>query len=610
MTATSAVASADGQALALLDLARRATTAYERPDLRGQLDRVRTRLADPSIRVLVVGEFKQGKSSLVNALVGAAVCPVDDDIATAVPTAVRHAAAPEAVALWFADGETRREPIALDDVAALVSEAGNPGNERNLHAVEIGLPRPLLASGLVLVDTPGVGGLGSTHSVTTVAALPSADAVLLCTDASQELTGAELDFLQMARDLCPTVACVLTKTDFYPRWRAVADEDRAHLETRGLPIRVMATSARLRSAAAAHDDRDLNIESGYPTLLAFLRDGVVGDSARLARRAAAQTVLGVAGQLDARYRAERSALVEADRSAALVADLEHEQRRASERRSRAARWQQTLSDGIADLAADAEHDLRARTRAIVARVDDLIAQVDPGAVWADLEQWLYRMVNAEVAASYAMVTRRAHELTDRVAGHFADQQAEVPVGVGVQVPLDRLEQARPPQAVDADATSLANKGLTALRGSYGGVMMTGIIGSVLGFGLFNPVSLGFGVVLGGKAIRDERERALNQRRQQARQACRSYVDEVGFSVGKDARDGLRRLQRTLRDVYGEQAAALQQSTAEALDAARHAVRADQQERERRLGDVDAELSRIRGLRDAAQRLVADEAGSR
>ncbi|MBW3603717.1 MAG: dynamin family protein [Actinobacteria bacterium] len=608
MSATDTVAPTDERAVAVLDLAQRAATGYERPDLLRQVERVRHRVTDPQIRVLVVGEFKQGKSSLVNGLVAAPVCPVDDDVATAVPTAVRHADRPEAFAVWAADSGNappRREPIALDDVAAFVSEAGNPGNRRDLRSVEIGLPRPLLASGLVLVDTPGVGGLGSTHSATTIATLPSADAVLLCSDASQELTEPELEFLTMARDLCPTIACVVTKTDFYPEWRAVVELDRAHLEHRQLTAPLIPTSASLRSAAAAGNDRELNLESGYPVLLGFLRDRVAGDVAGLARRAVAQVVMGVADQLAARYRAEREALTDPAGSANLVADLERTQERVTQLRGRAARWQQTLSDGIADLAADADHDLRRRSREVVAAAEGAIANIDPGVAWDDLEQWLYRAVNTEVVASYAMMTGRAEELAARVAEHFAEQQGAPPADVGVDVPLERLDQVRPPTVVEPESASVASRGLTALRGSYGGVMMVGIAGSVLGFGLFNPVSLSFGVVLGRKAIRDERERALSQRRQQARQVCRTYVDDVTFAVSKDARDGLRRLQRTLRDAFTEEAETLQHSTTEALNAARQAVRADQQERSRRLEDVDAELARIRQLRDAARDLVDD-----
>ncbi len=74
------------QALSVVDLGHRASSAYGRPDLAERLALTRRRLSDPAFHVFVVGEFKQGKSSLVNALLDAAVCPVDDDIATAVPT--------------------------------------------------------------------------------------------------------------------------------------------------------------------------------------------------------------------------------------------------------------------------------------------------------------------------------------------------------------------------------------------------------------------------------------------------------------------------------------------------------------------------------------------
>ena len=77
------------RALATVGLAHKAATAYGRPDLADRLRASGQRLADPSFQVLVVGEFKQGKSSLVNALLGEDICPVDDDIATAVPTLMR-----------------------------------------------------------------------------------------------------------------------------------------------------------------------------------------------------------------------------------------------------------------------------------------------------------------------------------------------------------------------------------------------------------------------------------------------------------------------------------------------------------------------------------------
>src|SRR5438046_275915 len=104
----------------------KAATAYGRPDL---ADRIRSsidRILDPTVRVLVVGEFKQGKSSLVNAIVGRPVCPVDDDVATAVPTAVTYAREAVAAAVVRDEGDEplRREPIDVGALPAWVTEDG------------------------------------------------------------------------------------------------------------------------------------------------------------------------------------------------------------------------------------------------------------------------------------------------------------------------------------------------------------------------------------------------------------------------------------------------------------------------------------------------------
>ena len=95
----------------------------------------RKRLADPDVRVLVVGEFKQGKSQLVNALVNAPVCPVDDDIATAVPTVVRHA---ETTTVALVRESARRARPSAPRCRSTSSpstsrEAGNPGNKADAH---------------------------------------------------------------------------------------------------------------------------------------------------------------------------------------------------------------------------------------------------------------------------------------------------------------------------------------------------------------------------------------------------------------------------------------------------------------------------------------------
>src|SRR5262245_60029958 len=138
------------EALALVDLALKATTAYGRPDLSKRLHSTRIKLADPNVRVLVVGEVKQGKSQLVNALVNASVCPVDDDIATSLPTVVRYAENPGVTLVRESEsdsGEPRppeRTDVPIEQLSQYVSEAGNPGNRRQLTYAEVGIPRRIL----------------------------------------------------------------------------------------------------------------------------------------------------------------------------------------------------------------------------------------------------------------------------------------------------------------------------------------------------------------------------------------------------------------------------------------------------------------------------------
>src|SRR6266545_7741326 len=134
------------QLLTAVASAAQSAAAHGREDLTARLAMTARRLKDPSVRVLVVGEYKHGKSALVNAIVGAPVCPVDDDVATSVPTEVRFSKEP--VAALFSepggDEEPRRESVPVARVAELVTERGNPANGLRLRSVEVGLPRKLL----------------------------------------------------------------------------------------------------------------------------------------------------------------------------------------------------------------------------------------------------------------------------------------------------------------------------------------------------------------------------------------------------------------------------------------------------------------------------------
>ena len=376
--------------VAVVERARAAIARYDRPDLDERLAAAHARLLDDRTRVLVVGEFKQGKSMLVNGLVGAPVCPTFDDVATAVPTVVRHAEALD-IALVRPDGE--RTTITGDELADHICEQGNPGNREGWSHAEVGLPRPVLSGGLEIVDTPGVGGLASVHGAATTAMLPSADAVLLVSDAAQEYTAPELDFLAQATAVCPNVACVVTKTDLYPEWRRIVELNRGHLATAGISTEVFGVSSSLRWHAVLHGDADVNAESGFPELIGYLRKRVLGQADRLARRGVVHDVMAVTEQIAGNLLAERTAQQDPAAAAALVRELTEAQQRATALKERSARWQQTLNDGVADLNADIDYDLRDRMKEISRLAEDELENGgDPAKVWDQFAAWVQQEV--------------------------------------------------------------------------------------------------------------------------------------------------------------------------------------------------------------------------
>ncbi len=596
-------------AIELVDVALKATTAYKRPDLGSRLQQTRKRLADPNVRVLVVGEFKQGKSQLVNALISAPICPVDDDIATSVPTLVRHSETPKVTLVReseSASGEpehVERTDIPIEQLARYVSEAGNPGNRQRLTYADVGIPRELLKTGLVLVDTPGVGGLGSAHGAATMAALTGADSVLLVSDASQEYTKPELDFLAAAMQLCPNVACVVTKTDLYAEWRRIVEIDRRHLSNAGVYADVLPVSSTLRLHAIRTQDKELNAESGYPELIGFLRDKVLAQADQLDRRSASSDVLLVCEQLSTTMQAELKARENPEEAEALIAQLERAKAAATELKSRAARWQTTLNDGVADLQSDIDYDLRDRLRQISREAETMADEGDPAEVWDQYAGWVHQQVAAAASANFVWATQRARYIAQQVAEHFA-QAGEVALP---NIQMSSTDGMAPKVTglvmPEQEKFGVMGKGMASLRGGYMGALMFGMLTSLAGLALINPLSIGAGALMGAKSLKDEKKRLLQRRQAEAKMAVRRHIDDVQFQVGKDSRDMLRHMQRTLRDHFTTIAEELQTSINGAVQAANAALQENESERKKSITDLRAELERVTGLAKKARVLA-------
>jgi Dynamin family len=267
---------------------------------RSMLDGLSGRLHAGRLRVLVAGEAKRGKSTLVNALLSRPVLPVGVIPLTALATTVRYGQPEEAIAV-FRDGRARSFPLsALDD---LVTERGNPGNRRNLASVTVVVDAPVLARGVELVDTPGTGSVYAHNTAAAEAALDTMDAAVFVLTADPPVSASERELMARVARLSVTMFVVLNKADYLtgygtdapglPAPEPAADRNgsdeltealqftaRVAGETAGRPVRVYPLSAR--SALAGGD----------PGFAAFAADF----AGYLDRGRAADLRLSVAGQ--------------------------------------------------------------------------------------------------------------------------------------------------------------------------------------------------------------------------------------------------------------------------------------------------------------------------
>jgi len=168
------------------------------------------RLATGRLNVVVVGHFKRGKSSLLNAIIGRPVLPVGVTPVTALVTLIRRGPA-ESAHVHFLDG--RKESISLDSLADFISEKANPKNLLAAEKVDIELPDLDIPPNVVLADTPGTGSVFRHNTEALQRWLGHIDAAVFVISADPPVGEAELELLREVRSRAGETRIVLNKID-------------------------------------------------------------------------------------------------------------------------------------------------------------------------------------------------------------------------------------------------------------------------------------------------------------------------------------------------------------------------------------------------------------
>jgi hypothetical protein len=237
----------------------------DRPMPAQQLGALAARLAEERLRVAVLGQFKRGKSTFLNALLGQAVLPTGVLPLTAVPAFLRNGADYQ-VEVHYLDGRTPERITAAEPetvraaLRRMVTEAGNPHNAAGIARVDVRLPAPFLAQGIELVDTPGIGSTLQRNTDAAFAVLPECDAAFFVVSVDPPITAAELDYLgRLGSAGIAPIIFVLNKIDYLG---AAERAEAAAFLRKTISGRVVATDASpifevsARDALAARERKD------------------------------------------------------------------------------------------------------------------------------------------------------------------------------------------------------------------------------------------------------------------------------------------------------------------------------------------------------------------
>ncbi len=417
---------------------------------REQLAALQDRLDAARLRVLVAGEAKRGKSTLINALLGRDVLPSGVTPLTAVATTVRFGREPRAEVL-FLDGHEQKYPLtALPD---LVTELGNPRNRRRIAGVTVYLDEPLLAAGVELVDTPGTGSVFEWDTETAHQVLQSMDVAVLVLTATPPVSASERDLLARVTGLSVTTFVVLNKADHLdePGLAEAAEFTRRVLRESGHDGNVYPMSAR--AALGGFDSGFAAFEADFAAYVlargqADLHASATAQARRIAsslldevaltRRAAEMRAGDAAGRVEqfgarlsevtVRSR-DAAAVVEAESARLLIALNESADEDPSRLGRKVTRQLSLLLDGELRTAAPAEIERRGRERLAALTI-------------AAAEAWRRPQREAIEAGLARVDTRLAADLHAELGVLRASAAELLGLDLAVPEPAGRLAESR------------------------------------------------------------------------------------------------------------------------------------------------------------------------
>ena len=383
---------------------------------------LKARQEQGTFRLAVLGQFKRGKSTFLNAVLGENLLPTDILPVTAIPTFILSAdtvtskvyfTGEQAPAIFDSDGDGSLG----DFLHAYVTEAGNPDNQRQVERVEIGHPAAILKQGVVLVDTPGVGSTYLHNTEVAYQILPHCDAAIFLVSPDPPITEAEIRYLREIRALLPRTFFLLNKVDHLSDEEKVASltflSEQLKPVYEGAP-QVLPVSAKNGLSARLKNDNDGWKQSGMQQVEQNLIDFFAREKQQVLelslRRRVKDQINTQIMQLQVSLEALR--LPEADLKARIaqfqeiLPEIEREKQAAKDLLGG------DLKRVLAALGREVESVRDAARQQIMPRVEEQIQSV---ADTEELERQIRSMVSADLPVFFAPAMRRIDDIVRQKA---------------------------------------------------------------------------------------------------------------------------------------------------------------------------------------------------
>ena len=553
-----------------------------RDDLLNDLVQALQATVAPRVVVVVCGERESQKRALVNALLGRpGLLPAQEDVTTAAHVLIRATTEGEQERLLAHLGQGEPLQHHLSEIARLSTETAVA--ERGIRYLEVALDHPLLAAGIVLVDTPGLGGLGRARGQLVLSSLTGADSALLVVDGGAPITALELGFLSEAAQRVDDLVVALDRNDRQHGWRTVKAETEEHLarlDSFGGRSAVIPLSARMKTrgdrlAVKPGADAELGRELAEQSGTAALADRLM----RLtAERAGALRAARLCRLSDAVVERLRSREEEVRRSA--DQSTEELRRRLQEKQDA----RETFAHDLPALRRRLNNELRlVQKDADAASVtllngvrrgfDKRLAEGETEDLAEDLEAELLKALEASLEDVRERMTSSSEEMASLLGAH----------GAALQLDRAALEPGAVPAltAVELPPSS-TGKGEWMARAPF-----------AAGALVLNPV---YAVVAVAGLLFDRRRVHKRVEREQLSRQIVETVNEARAQLSVAVHHALVNGQAALTEAFEEVAAARRDELDEEAGAIKAQVSLSESERTRAANEAEGRLARLEDVR--------------